>query len=207
MSTQPLPQLYLASKSPRRRALLEQIGVHHQVLLLREAAPRGPDVSELLLPNELAHDYVARVTQEKADMAWQVMQWRNLAHLPILAADTSVLLGQQVLGKPANRAQAIAMLSQLAGTTHQVLTCIALRTADGMHTASQCSEVSFAELSAATIAAYCDSAEPYDKAGGYGIQGGAARFISHINGSYSGIMGLPLFETCQLLRASHILTS
>ncbi|MBC3863740.1 septum formation inhibitor Maf [Undibacterium jejuense] len=197
-------KIYLASKSPRRRELLHQVGIEFDLLLLRDAAPRGPDVTEIVLPGELPYDYVSRVTQEKAAMAWKVMQMRKLLPRPILAADTTVVLDQQILGKPANRDEAIHMLTQLAGKTHQVLTSLAVQHAHGLEAITQTSEVSFAPLTDAQIHAYCLTTEPYDKAGGYGIQGVAARFISHIDGSYSGIMGLPLFETCKVLRQSGI---
>ena len=197
-------KIYLASKSPRRKELLQQVGIAYEVLLLRDAPPRGPDVTEIVLPGEKPQAYVARVTQEKAEMAWKVIQLRGLPQRPVLAADTTVVLGEQILGKPANRDAAIAMLSQLAGQTHQVLTSIAVRSAQGLHTVTQCSDVSFAAMSPAEIAAYCDTSEPYDKAGGYGIQGAAARYIANIRGSYSGIMGLPIFETCQLLEAAGV---
>lgn len=202
----PLQQnkIYLASKSPRRRELLRQIGVEFELMLLRDALPRGPDVSEIVLPGELPQVYVARVTQEKADAAWNFMQMRRLPQRPVLAADTTVVLGEQILGKPANQAEAIAMLSQLSGNTHQVLTSLAIHYQGGSLHCTQSSDVTFAALSEEQIHAYCATLEPYDKAGGYGIQGLAARFISHISGSYSGIMGLPLFETTQLLRQAGI---
>lgn len=192
-------KIYLASKSPRRRELLRQVGIDFEVLLLRDAPPRGPDVTEIVLPGELPEAYVARVTQEKAQAAWDAVLARRLFPLPVLAADTTVVIAQEILGKPANRDEAVSMLSKLAGNTHQVLTSIAIKYQHQLLQCTQKSEVTFAALSDVQIAAYCDSAEPYDKAGGYGIQGIAARFISHINGSYSGIMGLPLYETSDLL--------
>ncbi len=192
-------KIYLASKSPRRRELLRQVGIDFEVLLLRDTPPRGPDVTEIVLPGELPEAYVARVTQEKAQAAWDAVLARRLFPLPVLAADTTVVIGQEILGKPANREEAISMLSKLAGNTHHVLTSIAIQYQHQLLQCTQKSEVTFAPLNDAQIAAYCDSAEPYDKAGGYGIQGMAARFISHINGSYSGIMGLPLYETTNLL--------
>ena len=197
-------KIYLASKSPRRRELLHQAGIEFDLLLLRDAAPRGPDVTEIVLPGEAPEAYVSRVTQEKADKAWEIMHLRKMLPRPVLAADTTVVLGKQILGKPADKQEAIQMLSMLAGQTHQVLTSIAVHSALGRTAVTQCSEVSFANLDEQQILAYCQSNEPYDKAGGYGIQGAAARFISHIKGSYSGIMGLPLFETCQLLRQAGI---
>lgn len=197
-------KIYLASKSPRRRELLTQVGIEYELLLLRDIPPRGPDVTEIVLPGELPHNYVSRVTTEKAEMAWKVMHMRKLPVRPVLAADTTVVIDQKILGKPANRDEAVSMLTLLAGNTHEVLTSIAVQHEHGLIAATQVSEVSFAALTAQQIQDYCDTPEPYDKAGGYGIQGAAARFISHINGSYSGIMGLPLFETCQVLRQSGI---
>jgi septum formation protein len=197
-------KIYLASKSPRRRELLRQIGIDFELLLLRDTLPRGPDVTEIVLPGELPEIYVARVTQEKASAAWKLMQMRRLPLRPVLAADTTVVLGQQILGKPASQTEAIAMLRQLSGQTHQVLTSLAVHYEDKNLHCTQASEVTFTTLSEAQIQAYCASQEPYDKAGGYGIQGMAARYISHISGSYSGIMGLPLFETTALLRQAGI---
>lgn len=196
----PLPQkIYLASKSPRRRELLRQIGVEFELLLLRDHTPRGPEVTEIVLPNERAEDYVARVTLEKAAFAQKTMWWRKLPLRPILAADTSVVLDGRILGKPGNQAEAIDMMRALSGRTHQVLTHVAILHDDQTLQLTQRSDVAFAPLSDEVILAYCATAEPYDKAGGYGIQGQAALFIQDIAGSYSGIMGLPLFETGKLL--------
>ncbi|MFZ6750306.1 Maf family protein [Undibacterium sp. Ren11W] len=197
-------KIYLASKSPRRRELLRQVGIDFELLLLRDTLPRGPDVTELVLPGELPEIYVARVTQEKASTAWNILQMRHLPLRPVLAADTTVVLGQQILGKPATQAEALAMLRQLSGQTHQVLTSLAVHYQDQNLHCTQASEVTFATLSEEQLQAYCATQEPYDKAGGYGIQGIAARYISHISGSYSGIMGLPLFETTALLRQAGI---
>lgn len=196
----PLPQkIYLASKSPRRRELLRQIGVEFELLLLRDHTPRGPEVTEIVLPNERAEDYVARVTLEKAAFAQKTMWWRKLPLRPILAADTSVVLDGRILGKPGNQAEAIDMMRALSGRTHQVLTHVAILHDEQTLQLTQRSDVAFATLSDEVIRAYCATAEPYDKAGGYGIQGQAALFIQDIAGSYSGIMGLPLFETGKLL--------
>lgn len=193
-------KIYLASKSPRRRELLRQINIEFDLLLSREANPRGPDVTELVLPNETAIDYVARVTQEKAIVASAFMHMRRLPPRPVLAADTTVVIDQKILGKPGDFDEAVNMISQLSGRTHQVLTGLAIHHLHDNFHLIQTSEVTFAKLSQEEITAYCRTQEPYDKAGGYGIQGMAARFISHISGSYSGIMGLPLFETCALLK-------
>ncbi|MBS1170102.1 MAG: Septum formation protein Maf [Burkholderiaceae bacterium] len=198
--------IYLASQSPRRRELLRQIGVKFQLLLLRSTPPRGADVSEEVLPGEAPHDYVTRVTREKVMFAQDVLTMRSLPPRPILAADTTVVLDGKILGKPANATEATEMLQSLSGRTHEVITGIAVAHQARLSQVLQISEVTFAPLSQETIAAYCASGEPYDKAGGYGIQGMAATFIARIDGSYSGIMGLPLFETAHLLRQAGIHT-
>ena len=192
--------IYLASKSPRRRELLRQLNVDFELLLLRDQSGRVADVTELVLPGEAAADYVHRVTREKVNAAMQTILVRRLPLRPVLSADTTVVLDQDILGKPASPAEASAMLHRLSGRTHQVLTSVALRRGDTIWQTTQHSEVTFDALPEESIRAYCASAEPYDKAGGYGIQGHAASFITHMTGSYTGIMGLPLFETAQLLR-------
>lgn len=197
-------KIYLASQSPRRRELLEQIGVSYGVVLLREALPRGSDVDESVIVGELPQDYVERVTRAKVDFGWDVLQMRRLPIRPILASDTSVVIDGQILGKPADNEEATQMLQSLSGRTHEVITSVALRSGDDLWQDTQVSKVTFAKLDDETIEAYCATSEPYDKAGGYGIQGVAAAFIESIEGSYSGIMGLPLFETTQLLREAGI---
>ncbi|GAA4026553.1 Maf family protein [Actimicrobium antarcticum] len=193
-------KIYLASKSPRRRELLRQLGVDFELLLMRDHSGRVPDVTEALHPGEAAADYVYRVTREKADAAIQTVQVRRLPMRVILSADTTVVLGDVILGKPADQAEAIAMLRALSGKSHQVLTSVAVRRDADIWQITQTSDVTFATLPEETIRAYCAGKEPYDKAGGYGIQGYAASFIAHMAGSYTGIMGLPLFETAQLLK-------
>ncbi|MRW94632.1 septum formation inhibitor Maf [Duganella sp. FT80W] len=193
-------KIYLASKSPRRRELLRQVGIDFELLMLRSDGPRGADVTEDVHPNEAPLDYVARVAREKAAFAADLIIKRRMAPRPVLSADTTVTIDGAILGKPANAAEASAMLQQLSGRTHQVLTAIAVEYGAFSGHVTQVSEVRFGVLSPAAIAAYCASAEPYDKAGGYGIQGPAAQFIEHIAGSHSGIMGLPVYETVQLLR-------
>jgi septum formation protein len=193
-------KIYLASKSPRRRELLRQVGVEFELLMLRNEGPRGADVSEDVLPGEDPQAYVARVANEKAAFAWNMVLARRLVQRPVLAADTTVTIDGEILGKPANTEEAIAMLTRLSGRTHQVLTAVAVHSINMAETITQISDVRFATLSPASIQAYCATSEPYDKAGGYGIQGMASLFIEHIEGSHSGIMGLPLFETAQLLR-------
>ncbi len=198
-------KIYLASKSPRRRELLRQIGVEFELLLLRDQTPRGPEVSEIVLPGEPAIDYVTRVTREKAAFAQQTMFWRKLPIRVILSADTTVVLDETILGKPANPAEATAMLQSLSGRTHQVLTSVAVQHDENIWQTTQSSDVTFGTLSEDLIQTYCATSEPYDKAGGYAIQGMAARFVEQIAGSYSGIMGLPLFETAKLLQQAGLL--
>jgi septum formation protein len=193
-------KIYLASKSPRRRELLRQIGIDFELLLLRSDGPRGPDVTEEVRPGEAPLDYVARVAREKAAFAAGLVQQRRMHPRAVLSADTTVTIDGAILGKPANYQEAVAMLQQLSGRTHEVLTAIAVHGPDFAGQITQVSQVRFGTLSAAAIQAYCMSQEPYDKAGGYGIQGTAALFVEHIEGSHSGIMGLPLYETAQLLR-------
>ena len=193
-------KIYLASKSPRRRELLRQIGVEFELLALRNDPVRGADVSEEVHPGEAPMDYVARVAREQGAFAWNIVLSRRQPMRPVLSADTTVTIDGEILGKPANTKEAVAMLERLSGRTHEVLTSVAVH---GMNIAEQITQVSavrFAKLTPEQIRAYCASPEPYDKAGGYGIQGAAAVFIEHIEGSHSGIMGLPLFETANLLR-------
>lgn len=197
-------KIYLASTSLRRRELLRQIGIEFEILQLRDYTARGKDVSETVYPDEFPEDYVARVSGEKASFAWQMMQKRRIPTRPVLAADTTVVIDGKILGKPAGTADAIEMMRQLSGRSHQVMTSVALHHNEQLWQLTQISEVTFADLSEQTIASYCATHEPYDKAGGYGIQGMAATFIRHIAGSYSGIMGLPLFETTQLLQEAGI---
>lgn len=193
-------KIYLASKSPRRRELLRQIGVEFELLLLRDHTPRGPEVTEIILPDEKAIDYVARVALEKVECSHHTMLWRKLPVRPVLAADTTVAVDGKILSKPADLKEATDMLRSLSGRTHQVLTSVAVKHLEEIWQITQSSDVAFANLSEDTIRAYCATQEPYDKAGGYAIQGLGALFIQDIAGSYSGIMGLPLFETAQLLQ-------
>jgi septum formation protein len=197
-------KIYLASKSPRRRELLRQIGVEFELLLLRDQSPRGPEVSEEVHPGEKADAYVARVTREKVEYAAKTMNWRRLPVRPILAADTTVVIDNRILGKPADAAEASEMLKALSGRTHRVLTSVAVHYDEETWQTTQASEVAFATLTDDMIRAYCATSEPYDKAGGYAIQGLAAIFIKSISGSYSGIMGLPLHETAEILRQAGI---
>jgi septum formation protein len=193
-------KIYLASKSPRRRELLRQIGIAFDLLKWREHPTRGADVSEAVHTNEAAHDYVARVTREKAACAQRIMRLRNLPAYPILSADTTVVIDNKILGKPGDIAEATRMLTCLSGRTHQVMTSVVVLDQEKSWQCTQTSSVTFATLTTDMIAGYCATEEPYDKAGSYAIQGLAAVFIREINGSHSGIMGLPLFETAALLQ-------
>ena len=197
-------KIYLASKSPRRRELLRQVGVDFELLSLRSDPGRGADVSEDVFRDEPALDYVERVARAKGAFAWNVLHLRRMPLRPVLSADTTVSIDGHILGKPADAAEATAMLERLSGRTHQVLTSVTLHYTNIFEQVTQVSNVRFAKLSPATIRAYCATAEPYDKAGAYGIQGMAALFIEHIEGSHSGIMGLPVFETAQLLRKAGV---
>lgn len=187
-------KIYLASKSPRRRELLRQINVEFELLLSAD------EVNEQAHPNEKPEAYVTRVTYDKLLAAQKTMKLRQLPVRPILSADTTVVIDDTILGKPASTEEAVIMLSTLSGRTHQVLTSIAVAIHDQIWQITQRSDVTFDTLSPETIRRYCNTKEPYDKAGGYGIQGIAALFIQSIHGSHSGIMGLPLFETAQLLQ-------
>lgn len=196
---QPTNIIYLASKSPRRRELLKQIGIQFELLMMREQSPRV-DVDEAPLRDESAHVYVQRIVLLKSAMAAKAMQERRLPPRLIVTADTTVTIDGEVLGKPVDRDDAVRMLKRLAGQSHQVLTAIAVATGNEVKHALSTSFVAFAPLSGDEIKRYVDSGEPMDKAGGYAVQGLAARFIVKLSGSYSGVMGLPLYETTTLLR-------
>jgi septum formation protein len=191
--------IYLASRSPRRRELLKQIGVKFEPLLLRLAMPRGPDVDEGQHSGESPADYVERTAREKAALGLEVLGMRTMQYRPVLAADTVVIVDGEVLAKPANADQATEFMRRLSGRTHEVRTAIALAIQGPLLTAVSVSNVTFRAIDIEEIRRYCATTEPYDKAGGYGIQGLAAVFIERIEGSYTGVMGLPLFETAQLL--------
>jgi septum formation protein len=193
--------IYLASRSPRRRELLAQIGVRFEPLLFRDGTRQDADTDEAPLPGEQPEDYVRRVTRLKAAGAWQrVTQRRGLQRKAVLAADTTVALAGEIIAKPADRDDAIRMLRLLSGTQHRVLTAVAIQFEERLEMAVSESLVTFAPLEEARIAAYVQSGEPFDKAGAYGIQGRAGAFVQRLEGSYSGVMGLPLYETANLLR-------
>jgi septum formation protein len=190
--------IYLASQSPRRSQLLTQLGIAHELLL--PGAEEDAEALEAVLAGEAPKAYVQRVTQLKLKAALVRLRQRGLPQAPVLCSDTTVALGRTIYGKPEDAADADRMLRALSGRTHRVITAVALGWGTRHLTASSESRVSFTTLSEADISAYIASGEPMGKAGAYAVQGRAAAFISKINGSYSGIMGLPLFETAQLLR-------
>jgi septum formation protein len=185
------PLVCLASVSPRRRELLRQIGVPHVLAV--------PDIDEAVLPGEPAADYVVRMACGKA----RAVRAQGGA-LPVLAADTIVVIDERICGKPGDEAEGIAMLTQLSGRSHAVLTAVALAAGGALAHRLSTSEVRFRQLSQAECVSYWRSGEPRDKAGAYAIQGRGAVFIEHLSGSYSGVMGLPLFETAQLLSAAGV---
>ena len=197
MSTQPF--VYLASRSPRRQELLRQLNVRFDELRFREAAGRPADVVEGALDAEPPHHYVERIARTKASVGWQQVQRRVLPQRAVIAADTEVAVDGAIFGKPADAQDAKRMLSRLSGRTHEVLTAVALRWQDELLVEVSRSEVTFRTLSADEIERYVGSGEPFDKAGAYAIQGRAAAFVSRLEGSYSGVMGLPLYETAELL--------
>jgi len=194
--------IYLASQSPRRRQLLEQLGVRYELLL--PDADEDAESLEAVLKNEAPSTYVQRVTRLKLDAAVTRMKRRKLPPAPILCSDTTVAMGRVIYGKPDDARDAARMLGELSGGTHRVLTAVAVQAGRRRFEALSSSRVSFDELSAAEIRAYVASGEPMGKAGAYAVQGRVAMHISRINGSYSGIMGLPLRETALLLKAAGI---
>lgn len=184
------PFIYLASQSPRRAQLLRQIGLRFEIIQVQ--------VKEAPLPGEAVEAYVTRLARAKAEAALVILG--EGPPCPVLAADTAVALDDHIFGKPHDRSQALEMLMQLSGRGHRVLSAVAVSSADTVRSAISVSQVTFRAISAAEASAYWDSGEPADKAGGYAIQGRGAVFIERLEGSYSGVMGLPLYETAQLLR-------
>ncbi|MBA4142492.1 MAG: septum formation inhibitor Maf [Nitrosospira sp.] len=202
--TLPENRIYLASRSPRRHELLRQIDVNFLPLSLREALPRAPDVDETPLPGEAPADYVCRVAGAKAETGRRRVTERGLPDLPVLAADTAVVLGERIYGKPHSPAHAKAMLGALSGQTHHILTAVAVVAQQEMQVRVCVSTVRFRNISDREIRGYLACREGHDKAGAYAIQGKAAVFVAEISGSYSGVVGLPLFETAQLLEEAGI---
>ena len=191
--------IYLASQSPRPRQLLEQLGIRHELLLPGD--DEDAEAIEAVRGGESPATYVQRVTGLKLDAAMARLQRRGLPPAPVLCSDTTVALGRTIYGKPDGDADAARMLRELAGTTHRVLTAVAVQHGRTRRAALSDSRVTFAPLTPAQVRAYVASGEPHGKAGAYAIQGRAAAFVTRINGSYPGIMGLPLHETAQLLQA------
>ena len=194
------PRSYLASKSPRRRELLTQIGVRFDLMLFRGSPREDSATDESPLPGEVPEVYARRVAAEKARHGAHLIALRRLAPRPVLAADTTLDVDGEIVGKPSDEAEATAILERLSGRTHRVITAVALADGERFECVAQTSEVRFRALEADEIRRYVMSGEPMDKAGAYGIQGKAGLFVEEIRGSYSGIAGLPLCETALLLR-------
>jgi len=197
-------RIYLASRSPRRRELLKQIGVPFELMLLREDLRRGVDIDEMPLADESPGVYVLRIARTKVEMAVRQIAYRALPQKPVLAADTTVVFDGQIVGKPDDAEHAARILRALSGREHQVLTAVAVALREQVETQISVSSVCLRELTEADIRRYCASGESLDKAGAYGIQGRAGAFVTRISGSYSGIMGLPLMETAELLQKFNI---
>ncbi|SCK10666.1 nucleoside triphosphate pyrophosphatase [Vogesella sp. LIG4] len=184
-------RLYLASGSPRRREILEGLGLHLERI--------HADIDESVLPGEAAVAYTERLAREKAAAGWKVVSDCGLPPFPLLAADTTVVQDGEIFGKPADADDARRMLRAFSGRSHQVVTSVAVRLGDELQLATSITEVTFKPLGEDEIQRYIDSREPFDKAGAYGIQGKAAVFVARIEGSYTAVVGLPVYETAQLL--------
>lgn len=198
--TQVESRIYLASRSPRRRELLHQIGVRFDLMVFRAPPRDDAEVNEDTLPGESADSYVVRVARAKAAHGTSLLGMRHVPSRPLLAADTTLDLDGEIIGKPRDEADAAAILARLSGRTHRVLTAVALASGSRIEHALSVSTVRFRELGDDEIRRYANSGEPLDKAGAYAIQGYAAMFIAEIQGSHSGIVGLPLCDTALLLR-------
>ncbi len=194
------PRIYLASRSPRRRELLTQIGVPFDIIEFREAPRADIELDETPHAGEAPIDYVQRVAQAKAQHGWHIVDWRKLPHQPVLAADTTLEFDGEIIGKPSSHEDAKHILQRLSGQSHRVLTAISVTYEGHIESQLSLSEVRFSVLDEAEIQRYIASGEPMDKAGAYGIQGSAALFVEHLIGSYTGVMGLPLYETGKLLK-------
>lgn len=194
-------QLYLASRSPRRREILAQMGVHFLPLVFRSGPRSDEGLDETPLPKEAPDAYVERVTRAKVTCGLHLLKQRNLIPLPVLSADTILDLDGRIIGKPANDEEAHSILEALSGRKHRVLSGVAVSNADQTSFQLVSSEVTFRTLSAEEIRRYLLTGEHQDKAGAYGIQGRAGMFVSHISGSYTGIMGLPVCETAVILKS------
>ena len=196
----PRPRLYLASRSPRRRELLAQIGVAFDTLVLRSPPRDVCELDESPLAAEDPIEYVQRIARRKAEHGWSIVEWRKLPPQAVLAADTTLVLAGELIGKPRDADDAGTILRRLSGKGHRVLSAVAVAHSGRIETVLSVSEVRFRVLEEEEIARYVASGEPMDKAGAYAIQGRAGMFVAHLAGSYSGVMGLPLCETAQLLK-------
>ena len=194
------PRLYLASRSPRRRELLAQIGIQFDTIVFRDAPREDKALDETPHAGEAPIDYVQRVARAKAEHGWRIVGGRRLLSQPVLAADTTLEFAGEIIGKPVNGADAQAILRRLSGQTHRVLTAVAVAFEGRFESALSVSEVTFGVIEEAEIRSYVATGEPMDKAGAYGIQGRAGMFVERLAGSYTGVMGLPLYETAQLLK-------
>ncbi|MFM8339792.1 MAG: Maf family protein [Fluviibacter sp.] len=199
-----MQKIWLASKSPRRADLLTGMGVSFEVLQFTDGDGALYEVDESVMPGELPRDYVRRVALDKALHAVSYVRERGLDDRPLLSADTTVAIGNRILGKPADAAEAREMLQTLSDQTHEVLTAVIVVDGDQICQALSVSHVRFAPLSDETIEAYIATGEPFDKAGAYGIQGAAGKFVAEMQGSFTGIMGLPVDETVQLLESLNL---
>ena len=194
------PRLYLASRSPRRRELLTQIGIQFDTIVFRDGVREDRELDETPHAGEAPIDYVQRVARAKAEHGWRIVGGRRLLSQPVLAADTTLEFDGEIIGKPVNAADAQAILRRLSGQTHRVLTAVAVAFEGRFESALSVSDVTFGVIGEAEIRRYVATGEPLDKAGAYGIQGYAGMFVERLAGSYTGVMGLPLYETVQLLK-------
>lgn len=193
-------RIHLASRSPRRRELLTQIGVHFDTIVFRNPPRDDRELDETPLDGEAPVAYVQRIARIKAEYGWRIVGWRKLLTQPVLAADTTIELAGAIIGKPFSQEDAERILRLLSGQTHRVHTAVTVCFQDRTESVLSTSEVRFCVLDDAAIRRYIATGEPMDKAGAYGIQGHAGAFVEHLSGSYTGVMGLPLFETAQLLK-------
>ena len=194
------PRIFLASRSPRRRELLTQVGIQFDTIVFRDHPREDFEIDETPLAGEAPLDYVQRVARAKAEYGWRVVTLRKLRSQPVLAADTTLEFDGQIIGKPTDAEDARAILRRLSGNTHRVLTAVTVAFEGRVESTLSINEVRFCTLDEATIRAYVATGEPMDKAGAYGIQGHAALFVENLVGSYTGVMGLPLYETGVLLQ-------
>ena len=194
------PRIYLASRSPRRRELLAQVGIQFDTIVFRDAPRKDSEIDETPHVGEAPIDYVQRVARAKAEHGWRIVGGRRLLSQPVLAADTTLEFDGKIIGKPVNAADARAILQRLSGQTHRVLTAVAVAFEGRLESELSISEVSFGLIEEDEIRSYVATGEPIDKAGAYGIQGHAGMYVERLAGSYTGVMGLPLYETTQLLK-------